>query len=111
MSKNTDQIFDALVKVFDSDPNISQAKMFGSPGLKIKGKVFAFLMKSKLILKLPKEKVDELIAAKKGRHFGHMFAPNNWKPMKEWVEVTLDDERTCLKLAQEAKDFVSKITP
>ena len=110
MSRNADELFGEIIQVFLSDQKVSQSKMFGSPGLKIKGKVFAFLMKDKLILKLPKEKVDELVAAKKGKHFGHMFAPNNWKPMKEWIEVILNDERACLKLTQEAKDFVLEIT-
>ena len=110
MSKNTDQIFDSIVKAFGNDPKVSQSKMFGALGLKISGKVFAFLMKGKLVLKLPKEKVDELVAAKEGKHFGHMFAPNNWRPMKEWVEIASDDESVWLKLASEAKDFVSKIT-
>ena len=110
MSKNTDQVFDTISKAFDSDPKVSQSKMFGSLGLKISGKVFAFSMKGKLVLKLPKEKVDELIAAKEGKHFGHMFAPNNWRSMKEWVEIASDNEKVWLKLASEAKSFVSKIT-
>ena len=108
MSKNTDRIFDAIASAFIRDPKVSQVRMFGSPELKIGGKVFAFLMKGKLVLKLPKEKVNELVAAKEGKHFGHMFAPGNWRPMKEWVEVTSDDQSVWLKLAQEAKEFVSK---
>ena len=110
MSKRQDELFNKIAKVFVGDPKVSQVRMFGSPGLKISGKVFAFLMKGKLVLKLPKEKVDELVAAKEGKHFGHMFSPGNFRPMKEWVEVTSDNERVWLKLAQEAKDFVSEIT-
>ena len=106
MSKNADRIFDTIAKAFVSDPKISQSKMFGSPGLKISGKVFAFLMKGKLVFKLPKEKVDELVAAKEGKHFGHMFAPDNWRPMKEWIEVNSENKKVLLNLAQEAKDFV-----
>ena len=106
MSKSADELFDDVAKSFVSDPKISQSKMFGSPGLKINGKVFAFLMKGKLILKLPKEEVDELIAANGGKPFGHMFAPGNFRPMKEWVEVLSDDEKVWLKLAMKARDFV-----
>ena len=110
MDKSLDEIFNNIASAFIRDPKVSQVRMFGSPGLKISGKVFAFLMKGKFVLKLPKEKVDELVVAKEGKHFGHMFAPGNWRPMKEWVEITSDDESVWLKLAQEAKDFVSKIT-
>ena len=106
MSKSADGLFDDVAKSFVSDPKISQSKMFGSPGLKISGKVFAFLMKGKLILKLPKKQVDELVLAKEGKHFGHMFAPDNWRTMKEWVEVLSDDEKVWLKLAMKARDFV-----
>ena len=110
IDKSLDEIFNNIASAFIRDPKVSQVRMFGSPGLKISGKVFAFLMKGKLVLKLPKEKVNELVAAKEGKHFGHMFAPGNWRPMKEWVEVTSDDESVWLKLTQEAKEFVSKIT-
>ena len=106
MSQTSEELFNSFTKSFVSDPKISQSKMFGSPGLKINGKVFAFLMKGKLILKLPKEKVDELIAANEGKPFGHIFAPNNFRPMKEWVEVLSDDEKVWLKLARKARDFV-----
>ena len=110
MNKNTDGLFDDITKAFVSDSKVSQSKMFGSPGLKISGKVFAFLMNGKLVLKLPKEKVDELVAVKKGKHFGHMFAPDNWRPMKEWVALEPGSKNDSLKLAQEAKNFVfSKI--
>ena len=106
MSQTSEELFNSFTKSFVSDPKISQSKMFGSPGLKINGKVFAFLMKGKLVLKLPKEKVNDLITAREGKPFGHIFAPNNFRPMKEWVEVLSDDEKVWLKLARKARDFV-----
>ena len=110
MSNNANRLFDDITKAFVSDSKVSQSKMFGSLGLKIGGKVFAFLIKGRLVLKLPKEKVDELVAIKKGEHFGHMFAPDNWRPMKEWVALEPTSEKDWFKLAREAKDFVfSKI--
>lgn len=106
MSKNADELFEDLIKVFVGDSKVSRSKMFGSPGLKIRGKVFAFLMKGQLILKLPKERVDELVAAKAGDHFGHMFAPDDWRPMKEWVDLKQDSKKEWLTFAKEARDFV-----
>ena len=109
MSTGLDEIFNNIANAFVRDPKVSRVKMFGSPGLKISGKVFAFSMKGKLVLKLPKERIDELVAAAEGKRFGHMFAPDNWRPMKEWVEITSDDERAWLRLTQAAKDFVLRV--
>ncbi len=106
MSKSAEELFEDVINFFASDSKVSQAKMFGSPGLKIRGKIFAFLTKGQLILKLPKERVDGLVAAKTGDHFGHVFAPDDWRPMKEWVALKPTSEKEWLTLAQEAKDFV-----
>lgn len=38
--------------------------MFGSTGLKVGGKVFAILVKGKLVVKLPKERVDALVESR-----------------------------------------------
>ena len=35
--------------------------MFGSPVLKMRGKVFAMRVKERLVVKLPKERVDKLL--------------------------------------------------
>lgn len=57
--------------------------MFGSSGLKINGKVFAMLVKGDLVVKLPRESVDELIAGGSGV----AFDPGHGRVMKEWVRV------------------------
>ena len=107
MRQGGEVLFDSLTKDFLSDQKVSQSKMFGSPGLKISGKVFAFLMNGNLVLKLPEKQVDALVAVKEGKQFGHIFAPGNWRPMKQWVVVTSTDRTTWVKLAQNAKDFVA----
>ena len=108
MSQSSEELFDIITKAFISNPKISQSKMFGSPGLKISGKVFAFLTKGRLVLKLPKKQVDVLVATKEGKHFGHMFAPRNFRPMKEWVALELASKDGWLRLAEEAKKFVEE---
>jgi TfoX/Sxy family transcriptional regulator of competence genes len=44
-----------------NDEAISRKKIFGSTGLSIGGKVFALLVKGKLVVKLPRERVETII--------------------------------------------------
>ncbi len=66
------------------------------PSPKVGGKVFAGDWNGELVVKLPAERVEALIAAGEGA----LFAPMEGRVMKEWV-VVLDDA-----LAREALDFV-----
>jgi len=48
--------------------------MFSSSNvLSVNGKIFAMLVRGKLVVKLPKQRVDELVAARVGTYFdpGH----------------------------------------
>lgn len=103
---SAEEQFDSIVKLLTKDSAITKSKMFGSIGLKVNGKIFAMLVKGKLVVKLPKARVDALISEKKGNYFGHIFAPSNWRPMKEWVEIESGNKTTWLKLAKDAKKFV-----
>lgn len=78
--------------------------MFGSSGLKVGGKVFAMLVKGNLVVKLPKERVDALVASGKGEHFD----PGHGRLMKEWVTVGSGAEAAWVALAREAKGFVKQ---
>ena len=78
-------------------------KGFGSTGLKVNGKLFAFISsQGKFVAKLPRERVDELVRAGKGQHFD----PGHGRLRKEWVAV--DPGRAdVLDLARAAHRFVS----
>ena len=54
-------------------PEVARAKGFGSKGLEVARKMFAFESKSRLVVKLPRERVDELVSSGKGERFdpGH----------------------------------------
>jgi TfoX/Sxy family transcriptional regulator of competence genes len=78
--------------------------LFGSTGLKVNGKVFAMLVKGKLVVKLPNKRVEALMASGDGAPFD----PGHGRLMKEWVAVGPQAEDTWLGLAKEAKDFVAK---
>jgi hypothetical protein len=88
--------FDDLAQRFLGEPGVSEGKMFGMPVLKAGGKVFAGDWNGDLVVKLPRERVDALVAAGEGRE----FAPMAGRVMKEWVLVEDDD------LAGEALAFV-----
>lgn len=102
MSKTAGELFGAVVNALASDSSVSQSRMFGSPGLKIGGKVFAMLVKDKLVVKLPREQVEELVESAAGEYFD----PGHGKLMKEWVALKPTSEEEWLRLAKEAEGFV-----
>jgi hypothetical protein len=58
--------------------------MFSSSNvLSVNGKIFAMLVKGKLVVKLPKQRVDELVAARVGTYFD----PGHGRRMKQWISI------------------------
>ncbi|MGI8421041.1 MAG: hypothetical protein ACR2MU_02080 [Gaiellaceae bacterium] len=55
--------FDALAERFLGEPGVAEGQMFGMPVLKAGRKVFAGSWHGELVVKLPRERVDALIAA------------------------------------------------
>jgi hypothetical protein len=83
----------------------SGGKGFGSNGLKVNGKMFAFLSsKGAFVVKLPRERAGKLIAA---RH-AVAFDAGRGREMKEWIAVRSPAVRWA-SLAKEARDFVGKV--
>lgn len=83
----------------------SQArKGFGSSGLKVHDKIFAMLTKSRLIVKLPRSRVDELVTSGDGERFDPR---KNGHLMKEWLVLEPTSQIEWLALAREALEFVS----
>jgi hypothetical protein len=73
-----------------------------SVGLRIEGKIFAMYNDGELIVKLPVDRVDELIASGAGRPWG----PGTGRIMKEWVAVSEAVSDSWGELAVEARTFV-----
>jgi TfoX/Sxy family transcriptional regulator of competence genes len=82
-------------------PDGSPRRRFGSETLKVNGKIFAMLVGGRLVVKLPRARVVELIET--GR--GEPFHSGKGTAMKEWVMLATD-EAECRALVREAQTFV-----
>jgi hypothetical protein len=98
----SDERFDSLADALLADPLVSEGRMFGSRGLKVGGKVFAILVKERLVVKLPGERVAALISAGEGLPFD----PGHGRVLKEWVTIPPESDVDWLALAIEAEGFL-----
>ena len=76
-------------------------RAFGSTSLKASGKIFAMLVKERLVVKLPRSRVDELVAAGAGERFD----PGHGRIQKEWLSVYAEQPDDWLALAIEAETY------
>lgn len=96
-----DPRFAPVIAAFAGDPDVSAGKMMASFGLKVNGKIFAMVARGRLVVKLPKRRVDELVSGGAGEHFD----PGHGRLMKEWISIA-DERADWLQLAREAYAFV-----
>lgn len=82
-------------------------RAFGSTSLKTNGKIFAMLVKERLVVKLDRHRVDELVEAGKGQRFD----PGHGRLQKEWLDVDSASANVWLDLATEAEAFVAGRPP
>lgn len=101
-----DASFAPVAKAFAKNRNVTAGMMMASYGLKVKGKIFAMLVRGQMVVKLPKHRVDEMIEGGKGKRFD----PGHGKLMKEWV-VVLAEKKSWVEIAQEAYRFVGSGKP
>ena len=90
-----------VVEAFGGVKGVTRGKLFSSYGLKVNGKIFAMFGRGRFVVKLPKERVDELVAAAKCERFdtGHGRLMKGWATFKT-------QESEWAKLAREAYEFV-----
>src|SRR3984885_6549353 len=74
---------------------------FGRSALRYRRKIFAMLVRGQLVVKLPRPRVDALVAAGHGQRFD----ANKGTPMKEWFSLDPGSGLAWLPLAREALDF------
>ena len=92
---------------FATDPDVTRGgKGFGSTGLKVNGKLFAFVSsQGRFVAKLPGTRVDAIVRAGRGTYFD----PGHGRLMKEWVALD-GGERSWLGIAKEARVFVARVS-
>jgi TfoX/Sxy family transcriptional regulator of competence genes len=77
----TSELFAKLAEeLTGSQPGVEPTRMFGSAGLKSHGKTFAMLVRGRLVVKLPRGRVQELLAA----GAGDRLDPGHGRVMREW---------------------------
>ena len=74
---------------------------FGRTAVRFQNKIFVMLVRGQLVLKLPAERADALVAAGDGVRFD----ANKGTPMKEWLSLAPESGEPWLLLAREALSF------
>jgi len=94
--------FAPVVSAFARDRSVTRGKMFSSSNvLSVNGKIFAMLTRGKLVVKLPRQRVDELVAARVGTYFD----PGHGRLMKQWISIS-PGRAAWVELAKDACAFV-----
>jgi|SRR5919198_6378028 hypothetical protein len=71
-----------LVEQLLEDPAVTEGQMMGMPALKLGSKMFGGRSGDELVLKIGRERVDELVAAGRARPFD---PSGRGRPMKDWA--------------------------
>jgi hypothetical protein len=96
--------FMPVIEAFAGDRQVSRKRMFSSSSvLSVGGKIFAMHARGKFVAKLPRERVDDLVAGGAGEYFD----PGHGRLMKEWVAIAGHDV-PWIALAREAHAFVKQ---
>jgi len=99
----TDRAFAAVAAAFTRRKGVTTGRMFGSDGLKVDGKVFAMVVKGRLVVKLPAERVEALVASSEADYFD----PGHGRRMKEWAAIPPATSAAWLNYAEAALAFVA----
>jgi hypothetical protein len=99
-----DERYEDLVDELVGTPGVTPPRGgggFGRSSLRYQGKIFAMLVRGRLVVKLPARRVDALVEAGDGVHFD----ANKGTPMREWLSLDPGSSQDWLALACEALDF------
>ena len=97
--------FGKIAEALSGEPGVTVAegRGFGSGTLQVNGRIFAMLSRGRFVVKLPRGRVDTLIASGTGLPFD----VGKGRPMKEWVALAEHAADQWATLADEARQFVS----
>ena len=104
MARSPEQIWEPIAKAELGRRGVSAGTGFGrNEGLRVGGKIFAMLVRGELVVKLPRDRVDELVDA----GVAVRFDAGKGRPMREWAAVGPSASRRWRGLVEEARTFVS----
>jgi TfoX/Sxy family transcriptional regulator of competence genes len=93
-----------VADAFADVSGVSRRRMFSSENaFAVNGKIFAMLTRGMFVVKLPRERVDDLVEAGKGKRFD----PGHGRLMKEWIAVEAG-ALPWVALAKEAHSYVRR---
>jgi hypothetical protein len=101
-----DDLVGELVHLEDVSPPAG-GRRFGAQALRRHGRIFAMLSHDCLVVKLPRARVDQLVAA----GLGVRFDAGKGTPMKEWFVLAAAADLSWSDLAHEALDFAAAKAP
>jgi TfoX/Sxy family transcriptional regulator of competence genes len=86
---NEPQSYTRLVEQLLADPSVSEGQMMGMPALKASGKMFGGLFEDELVVKIGRDRVEQLIAAGCARPFDPSGGD---RPMRDWAQLPEPDD-------------------
>jgi TfoX/Sxy family transcriptional regulator of competence genes len=104
MVRTPEQLWAPIAKDQLAKRGVTSGTGFGTNnGLRVSGRIFAMLVAGELVVKLPVDRVDELVDSGRARRFD----AGKGRPMKEWASVPASASRRWKALVEEARTFVS----
>jgi hypothetical protein len=103
MSQAVEAVFDAAAQVMSRGGSVERGKIMHSDGLRTGGKFFGFVAHGHVVVKLPAQRVHELVTSGEGRPFD----AGKGRPMREWVRLQPTTEESCAAYLTEAREFVA----
>jgi hypothetical protein len=102
----TQELFDEVAeRLLAGDPSVERGRMMSAVGLKTSGRFFAMVVGGELVVKLPAERVGELVAA----GAGHRWDRGDGRPLREWLALKSPDAAACGAYVAEAQRFVAAL--
>jgi hypothetical protein len=92
----------AIAKAFREQQTRGASNKFGSNALKVNGKIFAMLVRGRLVVKLSKDRAGDLVKSGDGAHFD----PGHGRLMKQWIVIE-NDALSWIDLVREAHAFTA----
>ncbi len=103
MARTPEQIWQPIAEWQLATTGVTGGTGFGTnEGLRVSGKIFAMLVRGELVVKLPKDRVDELVDT----GVASRFDAGKGRPMKAWASVPAGASGRWRMLVEEARTFV-----